>query len=52
MKYPLADVVFEDKLPKSVEVLDISQNCSVEELSDAKIFKCVLGNIAPKERGK
>ena len=52
MKYSLADVVFQDEIPKSVQVLDISQNCSIKESADAKIFRCVLGNIAPKERGK
>ena len=52
MKYSLADVVFDDEIPKSVKVLDMSQNCSIKESADAKIFRCVLGNMAPKERGK
>ena len=52
MKYPLSDVVFNDQLPKSVEVLEINQKCLIEELSDVKFLRCVLGDIEPKERGK
>ena len=52
MKYPLSDVVFNDQLPKSVEVVEINQKCLIEKLADFKILTCVLGGIKPKERGK
>ena len=41
MKYPLSDVVFNDQLPKSVEVVEINQKCLIEELSDVKFLRCV-----------
>ena len=52
MKYPLADVVFGDKLPKSIEVFGINQNCSIKQRPNVQILSCLLGDIAPKGRGK